>query len=370
MKLPLLESTAQYFRNVRLDAVLLIANQHLLETNYQMFEHFFRLGLKPSNTFLIGKSYSTNKQVLTKFRKRGVHVHEGSVGFNSHIAYDKYFENESKAFLKFIQTGVSPRNFSKIIVLDDGGYLLDNIDRYFRGAQKIVGIEQTSSGYNRLSIKKHKFTIINVARSNAKLIYESPFIAKVVVKVLKRELTKLKLRPKRALVIGAGHVGREVFSLLKEDYEAHLYDVKKHLSDFGNISLEKILPDFDLIVGVTGKPVITKKIFKHLKKGTILASGSSSDREFSAVDLRQSVPPINNPHKNLYVKGVYLLNCGFPINFDGEEHSAQPNKIQLTRALMFGSVCLAASRRYAPKFIEVDPKLQKRLVNQFQHLAN
>ena len=46
-KLPLLDFMSKYFKNVRLDDVTLIACQHILETNYTMFEYLFEKVLKP-----------------------------------------------------------------------------------------------------------------------------------------------------------------------------------------------------------------------------------------------------------------------------------------------------------------------------------
>ena len=231
-----------------------------------------------------------------------------------------------------------------------------------------MAIEQTSSGYNKLKNEKIHFPIINVARSNAKLVYESPFIAELIVKKLFSRLKELQLSPKTCLIVGAGSVGKELFNLLKNKFETHIYDVQQHISDFGKTELANIISDFDLIIGASGNEIINSKIYSKIKNGAILISASSSDREFSAVNLRKSAPKIKDCHKDIFVNDVWLLNCGFPLNFDGNKNSASPEKIQLTRALMLSAICLAMEKEYQKDFIELEPKYQKLIVEKFNKI--
>ncbi|MFH1088823.1 MAG: hypothetical protein V1716_00145 [Candidatus Uhrbacteria bacterium] len=190
MKLPLLDYTSEMFKDVDFNNVLLIAVQHILETNFTMFEYLFGLGLKPENTFLLGKCYSTNKEVLEKFRKKGVYVHAGSLRFDSHLSFDDQFEAEVKNFLEYIQTKVNLSDYKKVLFVDDGGRLACAgnflVEKDFHG----VAIEQTSSGYNKLRCQNLKIPVINVARSEAKLNFESPFIAGVIIEKLEFKFKK------------------------------------------------------------------------------------------------------------------------------------------------------------------------------------
>src|SRR3989344_1359751 len=124
MKLPLLDYTSALFKKTNFENVLLIAVQHILDSNYSMFEYLFDMGLKPQNTFLLGKCYSTNKEVMEKFRKKGVYVSNGSLAFDSHLSFDSQFELEVKDFLSSIQEKVNFGDYEKVLLVDDGGALV------------------------------------------------------------------------------------------------------------------------------------------------------------------------------------------------------------------------------------------------------
>ncbi len=366
MKLPLLDYTSELFKKTNFDNVLLIAIQHILETNLVMFEYLFAKGLKPQNVFLLGKCYSTNKEILEKFQKKGVYVHDGSLKFNSHLSFDSQFESEIKDFYKTIVKKVNFADYEKVLIVDDGAMLLYSENPLIESFSNFIGIEQTSSGYNKIKKIKLKFPVINVARSDAKLVHESPFIAEKVIENIYIAVEKLKLKPQRALVVGAGSIGRAIHNSLKNKIETHIYDVRRLLSEFGQAELDNIICDFDLIIGASGSEILNDRICKKLKKYTILASASLSDREFSAVNLRKQVPKIENCHEDVFVNNVWLLNCGFPVDFDGKKNIVSPPKIQLTRALMFSAMCLAMEREYpSKKLIELDPKIQKQLIERF-----
>jgi hypothetical protein len=368
MKLPLLDYASALFKKTNFENVLLIAVQHILDSNFSMFEYLFDMGLKPHNTFLLGKCYSTNKEVMGKFRKKGVYVHNGSLAFDSHLSFDSQFEIIVKDFLNSIQEKVNFSDYEKVLLVDDGGYLVYVGNSFFKNLSNVVAIEQTSSGYNKLKTEKLHFPVINVARSNAKLVYESPFIADLIVKKLASKLKELQLNPKNCLIVGAGSVGKELFNLLKNKFETQIYDVQQHISDFGKTEFTNIISNYNLIVGASGNEITNGKIYSILKKEVILVSASSSDREFSAVNLRKSAPKIKDCHKDLFVNNIWLLNCGFPLNFDGNKNSASPEKIQLTRALMLSAICLAMEKENQNDFIELEPKYQKLIVEKFNKI--
>jgi S-adenosylhomocysteine hydrolase len=347
------------FSDISLKGHLLIACQHILETNIPLFETLIKKGLKPQNIFLLGKAYSTNKEVLNELGKKGICVDEGSISFDSHKSFDDQFNLIVKEFLSNIKNKVDFSNYKKVILLDDGGNIIYWANKIFEDLSNFFAIEQTSSGYNLLQNEKLKFSVVNVARSNTKLKQESPHIAEVVVDKLKFQLDKLKLNPRKVLIIGAGPLGMEVFNRLKKDFDVQKYDKLEDLSDFNNPFLDSILGKFDMIVGTTGKEIINVSSHKYLKKGVILASASSSDREFQAESLRKLLPKSNNCHENAAVKSIILLNSGFPINFDGGRISVEMSKIQLTRGLMLGAIYLSIINGYEKGIIELDNQFQE-----------
>ena len=98
----------------------------------------------------------------------------------------------------------------------------------------------------------------------------------------------------------------------------------------------------------------------------VLASASSSDREFQAVSLRKLLPKFNNCHTNVVVRNIILLNCGFPINFDGGRISVEMEKIQLTRGLILGAIYLSIVSNYKKGIIELDNKFQDVIIKLFK----
>ena len=101
-----------------------------------------------------------------------------------------------------------------------------------------------------------------------------------------------------------------------------------------------------------------------------MVSASSSDREFGAVKFRRLIPQYSDCHKDIFVRNTWLLNSGFPLNFDGEKNSVPPKKIQLTRALIFSAVCLAIQNKYKNCFVEFDNEVQKKIINEFKELQS
>lgn len=212
------------------------------------------------------------------------------------------------------------------------------------------------------------FPVINVARSYAKLKVESPIIAKTCIERLKSSLSRLKLKPKSILIIGAGAVGNAIYEKLNSTFLVKRYDLDSKLSDYKNESLKAILGEFDMIIGSTGKEIIDISLYKYLKDDAILVSVSSSDREFSAVNLRKMIDKKITCHDDLKVKSWYLLNGGFPINFDGAEDSASSEEIQITLALLFASLCLAVKQNYHKGLIDLEKNTQNQIIDEFGKL--
>ena len=351
MKLPLLDYTANLFKEVQLNDTLIIACQHILETNYILFEYLFNKGLNPENTFLLEKCYSTNKEIFNRFRDKKVNISKLSLEFNPKKTFDKQYETYVKEFVNGILNKKELERYNKI---DDGGYLIKEINSKKLNFSRIIGIEQTSSGYNKLNKMKLNFPVINVARSEAKLKFESPYIAKIIREKLKSKLQELKLFPKKIVIIGKGPIGNDLYNLIKEDYE--LVDIlDKELT-------KKNLSSYDLIIGATGNKIIDSNDYKFLKNDVILVSVSSSDREFSAIEFRNQ--NITECHNDIKMGRKYLLNGGFPINFDGSKNSVKPEEIQFTRALIYSAVCLSLINSYPKGFVVLDKHIQNKIILQ------
>lgn len=362
-KLPLLEYVKLFHPTASLSNVLLIGCQHILETTHTMLRSLYDFGLNPKNIFLVGKCYSSNRSVWQEMYQDGIQVFSLSFFFESHLAFDEQFHHILVQFLKHVRSRVDFSKFNKVILIDDGGQFLTLSRTFFTGYKNIVGIEQTTSGYEKIKFGALLFPIINVARSQAKLIYESPMIAEAILKKALKHLIVVKYAFKRILIIGYGAIGSAIHAALKKDYEVQIYDKNLHQKE---IDFKEHLQTADMIIGCTGETSIPFSKYKYLKKGCVLVSASSSDREFDAVHIRKKSKNIKSCHDDVEVEGITLLNCGFPINFSGDRNSVSPNKIQFTRALLMAAILQAYEMQESPlEIFPLDRNMQKQIINKF-----
>lgn len=366
MVLPLLTYTANLFPDVNFEKTLFIACQHVHASTFDMFEEYFKKGLKPENTFLIGKCYSTHGETYNKFVEAKVNISPLSKTFDSYASFDEQFLSYIQEFFKEIQARVNFDEFERIIILDDGAHLLLFANDFLKAFDKVVGVEQTSSGYDRLKNVDLNFPVVNVARSKAKLEIESPFIAEVIVEKLNLYLSKSGLQDPKILIIGQGYIGSSIKNILKDRYEVNGCDALSNKCDFGG-NYENQLHLFDVIIGATGQTIISEGDFGKLKKGATLISASSSDREFSAVYLRRLTERTGNCHQNFDTEGIRLINGGFPINFTGEKYSLPPERSQFTRGLLSAAVYQAVEEKNKG-MVELDEMTQSKIIEEFNQL--
>lgn len=339
MFLPLLRFAQTLYPDVDLSDVAVIACQHLLGTTVDMFDALFAQGLRPERTFVLGKCYSTHVGTMKKLARRGVTVSPKSTAFGATRTFDEQFSDYTREFFDDAMAVIdADSSVRKIVVLDDGGFVLQLANAASTGDGCFVGVEQTSSGFERLKNVALQFPIINVARSEAKLRYESPFIAADVIRKLKKAIRLRKTT--RVLVVGQGVIGREIKTQLQNTCNIFGCDADVARCDFDGAFLEQ-LHTFDVVIGATGTQVLSVDDCARLKLGAVLVSASSSDREFPALAFRRVHPAVTSCHAEFSVNGVRLLNAGFPVNFTGSRHGIAPRKIQLTRALLYAGVCEA-----------------------------
>src|SRR3989338_2709939 len=369
-KFKLLDYLNSVFENIDLDGCHVICVQHIVASTISLFNALFENGLNPKNLSAIGKCYSTRPEALKHLLEKSVDVAQESLHFDPYRTFDMEFKRVLLSFFREKIKSLEAKGCKKLIVLDDGGELLLFMNsllkksKFWRG--KVVGIEQTTAGYDKLKSESLLLPVINVARSNIKLFHESPFIARVAVERLLEHLNHLRIFPKNALIIGNGAVGSHIHSEIKELFRTETFDLDVSKSSIKNDSYAAILGNFDLIIGCTGKTVIPPNQFRFLKKGACLVSVSSSDREFSGFNLRNKVKNIYSCHQDVCVGGIHLLNCGFPINFDDAYEEIDIPEFQLTRAILLSGIYQSITKEHANGLIDLDSDLQEKIY----HLYN
>jgi S-adenosylhomocysteine hydrolase len=366
VKLPMIEYASSLFDDIELKDCYIIGAQHILPSTFWMFNALFKKGLKKENLSLLGKSYSTDLETFHKMKKEEIDVCETSLEFNSHEEYDITYNKKIVQFLEKRKHIFKNSKYKKIIILDDGGKLLEALPNYISDFSNIVAMEQTSSGYNLLKEKKMNIPIINMARSKGKLAFETKRVIDNAIKKIFYQLTILKLKVSNVLILGNGDIGTALHCSLKDKYSTIIYDKIKERSDINHLELIRALKKTDLVIGCSGNTSLPKKLHKHLKKDVVLVSLSSSDREFDAVHFRKKTNKTTNPWETLKCDGIYLLNCGFPISFDNQ-NADDSYFFQYIRALIMSSIYqgIKGDFKNITGFIDLDLVLQEKMIKKF-----
>lgn len=357
--------------SANLENVFIIGEQHIVSSTFDLINTLFKRGLKHENLALIGKCYSTNPYVYAKMIENGINISASSLNFNAKEGFDNSYYRDVFNFYKSNIQKINFQKIDKIIVISDGGVLTQIFQQYADSELNIIGVEQTSSGYEKLKNQKLNFPIINVARSEAKLRYESPFIARITIERLFQKFKSLDIFPNKILIIGNGAIGKEIFLLLEKKFNVSIYDIDASKSILSKEEFKKRISEFDLIIGATGKNTISKNQHKSLKNNAILASVSSSDREFDAVYFRRKMAgTLTDCHRDLFIERIYLMNCGFPVIFDSSYDIIDSFEFQLTRSLLLTGILQAASSKKLEKnFIILDLEKQEQITKYFlKHL--
>ncbi|NGX56756.1 MAG: hypothetical protein K1060chlam5_01002 [Candidatus Anoxychlamydiales bacterium] len=366
MDLPMIEYASELFDDIELKDCYIIGVQHILPSTFLMFNALFKKGLKKENLSLLGKSYSTDLKTFHNMKKEEIDVCKTSLNFNSHEAYDITYNKKIVQFLEKRKHIFKSSKYKKIIILDDGGKLLEALPNHISDFSNIVAMEQTSSGYNILKEKKINIPIINMARSKGKLAFETKRVIDNAIKKIFYQLSTLKLKVSNILILGNGDIGATLYDSLKNKYSTIKYDKIKERSDINPLELINVLKKADLIIGCSGNTSLPKKLHKHLKKGVVLASLSSSDREFDAVHFRKKTKKTTNPWETLKCDDIYLLNCGFPISFDNQ-NADDSYFFQYIRALIMSSIYqgIKSDFKNITGFIDLDLILQEKMIKKF-----
>lgn len=356
---PLLEKISELYKPSQdsFGNVYILTCQHILEPQAKMFDLISSFGIPKENIFIFGKIYSTSNEVLEELLQDDFKVSKPV--FDPSNSFDaEHRENCENEFSKFLS---SIQNPSRIIILDDGGELLkvvnDKFDSLPSGV-RVIGIEQTSSGFRKLENIDIHFPIYNVARSAVKLIKESPLIADLGCRRIVDVINQYSISEPRILVVGLGPMGSNTLSILNDKgYFCHGYDIAHH----DEMELIDIVRSnkMNVIVGVTGTNILNEKQLKEIKEvlnyNLYLISMSSADREFPTTYIRQNGIVPKDIHGDVIWDNLILINNGFPITFKGRRYESTPEEIERTIGLLYGSTleALSTSKNLKKGFIDV-----------------
>lgn len=328
---------------------IVVAVQHLVATTVTLFESLLGLGLDPQHTFVLGKGYSTSVAAAEALRSLGVSVFPNTAPVVPG-RFGQSMDEQVFQLLRTVEARYRGKNIKNLIVIDDGGRLLAAASKASVQTRCTIGVEQTTSGVRRLQNALPNFPIVDVARSAAKLKYESPLIAEAIVNKLKAAGTHLA-PGMIAGVVGMGSVGKALAARLANETTHVIASDLPAFRYAGDrlISIPELLAKSDVVFGCTGVDIFAQVDFptQH-KSGLVLCSCSSEDVEFLQLLRRVQNPSIcaGWPSPDLQISGrldpVTIVRGGYPVNFDSTDESVPSEDIQITTALIFAGIVTAA----------------------------
>lgn len=370
--------------------------QHGLETTLSLYEKVKKLGIPAKNIFASTKAYSNCPEVELQICNMGINWVPSPPPPN--IAQYRQTNRQTirtlwQKCMDYIQT----EDIETLIILDEGGRLIEAMPYDLRFECNVAGIEQTRGGLYNPNSHSVLFPVISVAQSAAKLRLESPLIADAVLKKIQAIIQKMPtLKTSKVFgVIGNGAIGSNVVKyLLSEGYKVILYDENANTFKqssksplFRTDSIQHVIMNSGVIIGCTGKDVtkgLGADILEYTALNKTFISCSSEDKEFYellatiAAKTNTTYDPLSDIVYTINENtSITIVNGGFPVNFDRSPVSVPTQDIQLTRGLLYGSIlqALRVARKpigggmviNTPSLLTLNPALQKFVVNTWRH---
>lgn len=381
-----------------------VAMPHMVQDVVDWVSALIDLGIPAKNIHLLGKQYSQVDSTRDKLLKMGVDICDytpAPVGKYyetiQNVDLPKFWEHTMHSLRQHEKSGSTP----KIIVMDDGGRLLRSIPQELLDKNpQIVGIEQTTNGFDVLREEGHGIDIVIPAMSALKLEFEPSFIADAAIRKLRDKLGIFRNRD--VGIVGHGKIGGALAETLADNHnnifvydkavqitdgilsdpnhllppEANIYQApapgqrkedavllragaaNNNINYYLCTSLEQIVQNSNYVFGCTGKDIfkdidLNRMDFNSPNKTideTRFISTSSGDKEFRSL-LGWMAAQGCNHHRSDIKNGsrwdvtlrhgesrIRVLQQGFPINFDGKTGSGTPEEMQLISSFLLGAI--------------------------------
>lgn len=353
---------------------------HLLKDSPAFMESLLLLGADPKDVHLVGKPYSTLKQSVTDISKK---LKFKNIKTTSTM---REFHQKVENTLKQIST-----NGNKILILEDGGYSLDIINKLklYKKAKFYGIVEQTTVGIWRdeeaVKHRKPEFPIVNVAKTPTKSLLEpivvGQAIAQNIVKILMPAFGK-SLNGKTILVVGYGSIGKSLVKVLKETNVVYVQDksalarLQARQDGLGVHDLNKIISNCDLVIGCSGNYWADAKKLLQMKHNAYFVCATSERVEYDHDDLLKHCKKITiKPSVGLKLdlingKTLYVLAEGYPINFYGASKESMPfESFQIIGGMLLWGLLLL-TKKQLPNGIDLFPSSdEEKLCNEYETIV-
>ena len=297
-----------------LEGFEVVVAQHLFPTTMGLVDALLKNGLDKGKLHLIGKSYSTHERTYAALLGQGIDV-DSSSRQDHNLAEDAAVRlaGAARRQLTKIFSGVSdaeladPNARQRFVLFDEGGKLIETLHKEFpRFAKLCIGVEHTDRGMQLLDDRekagdKILLPVVDMARSAAKKLFESPAIGESVVFHTELELQELGAQPlkKEACIVGYGAVGKATADALRRrGYEVFVHDIdpaalararadgcEVPAGDEGT-RRAAALAHGHLLISCTGRTTLRPDEFASLlPDGAILTNAASGTHELGIHDL-------------------------------------------------------------------------------------
>jgi hypothetical protein len=362
--------------------------QHQLGNHFPQTKALIGLGIAPRDLYWIDIPYTATPAVREAVLGLGVPSENIIVG--DFKLLDKYAPFQRLRVQRFLRELFKDPP-ERLLVLDDGSYMLDALSCLKQRPAGVAIVEQTTRGLIKIEESaaiescSKEFPIVNVARSRPKSTLEPPFIGVSVCDALHRHLgSAMHVGPKdRCLVFGYGAIGKQVASFVHAILgfprnRIHVYDTEKArmcnaaADGFATWTRSERRFRFKLVIGCSGRASFKIGDYVLLEDGAFLASATSGTVELSREEFIELADA--SPHDDIWIireafdeskvhsnmrfhfvdREATFLNGGFPVNFDGRVNCIPAHYIQPTPTMMCAAA-VQAIRSTEKGLIELDP---------------
>lgn len=373
--------------------------QHQLGNQVPQTQALIELGMAPQDIFWIDIPYTSTPAVRDALRNLG--IPDKNMLVSTFHLMDKYGPFQRLRVQRFIRERLADPP-ARLLVLDDGAYMLEVMAGMKRHLPHLAIVEQTTRGLIKmdenaaLEFRAQEVPIVNVARSEPKTTLEPPFIGVAVCDALRRRVGEsLHVGPNdRCLILGYGAIGKQVAAFVSSTLgfsrdRVHVFDAKHDRMAEAAADGFTLWDKKDrhlrlkLVIGCSGRSSFTVGDYVLLDDGAFLASATSGTVELSREDFIEMADA--NPDDDIWIerdgldetvvhsnlrfhfvdREATFVNGGFPVNFDGRVNCVPAHYIQPTPTMMCAAA-VQAVQTTEKGLVELDPAFCRWLDSEFR----
>ncbi len=294
--MPLVREALADFPDDHFAGHALIGVQHLFVSTVGMLDTLASKGLAYRHMTVIGKSYSTCFGAARTLVDRGARVPSVQLDQSAVEHHDALMERTVRdEIVRYRDAVAAGRAPEKLLVLDEGGHIVDLLHREFSDLlPRVTAVEQTTRGIRRAEdLALLSFPLVDVATAPLKIDNEMVLDAISLYSEATRKRSHLRRCgidvPREVSIMGLGKLGRptaEYFA--SRGYTVRAYD-KREVTPPEGVTLvrdrEEFLRGAHMLLPITGARPMTAGDYALLPHRALVMNGASSNDEVAAFEV-------------------------------------------------------------------------------------